>query len=120
MLDRSKVKSSLGRNILNLAFSEFSQTQDRLTTKKFQSIQKTCYPEQYRRNSRRQNWIPQRVQIFVLSDSKCKTNALNMFRAITEEVENKNEEQETLQKEQVNWKDNQVRLPEMKNIIIGT
>lgn len=43
-----------------------------------------------------------------------------MFRAITEEVENKNEEQETLQKEQVNWKDNQVRLPEMKNIIIGT
>lgn len=43
-----------------------------------------------------------------------------MFRAIIEEVENKNEEQETRQKEQVDLKDNQVRLPEMKNVIIGT
>lgn len=39
----AKLNPPWKKKILNLAFSEFSQTQVQLTTKKCQSIQKTCY-----------------------------------------------------------------------------
>lgn len=42
-----------------------------------------------------------------------------MFREVIEPVENMNMEQQTLPKEQADLKENQVKLPEVKNIIIG-
>lgn len=43
--------------------------------------------------------------------------ALNVFRERTEEAENMNKEQETLQKEAADLNENQVKLLEMKNVI---
>lgn len=60
---------------------------------------------------------PQRLQM--IYGWKYKINTFHVFREVIEPVENMNMEEQTLPKEQADLKENKVKLPEVKNIIIG-